>query len=103
MVKQFYTPLVLSSSQEAASAIINDSLSISTNVTNTINTIASSVPFSIYFLSFLNYFTLSSLYVLLNFPIPEQIYSQLSSLYSQINANLFQILDINIQPPPFSY
>lgn len=39
-------------------------------MTNTITTVVSSVPLSVYFLSFVNYFTLSSLYVLLNFPIP---------------------------------
>ena len=48
-------------------------------------TITSSFPLSVYFLGFLNYFTLSSLYVLLNFPIPEEIYNYLSTIYSEIS------------------
>ena len=36
--------------------------------------IGSSTPSSLYFLTFINYFTVSSLYVLLNFPIPDNIF-----------------------------
>ena len=62
----------------------------------------SSVPFSIYFLSFLNYFTLCSLYVLLNFPIPEHIYHYLAYTYSQINRSIFQLIGIDIDHPILS-
>jgi hypothetical protein len=43
-------------------------------MTSTISAIARAMPISIYFLGFLNYFSLTSVYVLLNFPIPEHIY-----------------------------
>lgn len=60
------------------------------------------MPITIYFLSFLNYFTLSSLYVLLNFPIPEHIYKYLSVVYEQINANMLAMIGINLELPPLS-
>ena len=50
-----------------------------------VTTLASSLPIGIYFLSFINYFSLCSLYILLNFPIPQQIYVYLVSVYEQLN------------------
>ena len=73
-----------------------------TNATSYINSFASSAPLSIYFLSFLNYFTLSSIYVLLNFPIPEEIYQYLALMYQKINASLFDIFGIKVFSKPKS-
>jgi hypothetical protein len=56
-------------------------LTITCNIANAAAAFATSLPFTIYFLGFLNYFTMSSLYVLLNFPIPEQLFDYLSFMY----------------------
>lgn len=63
---------------------------------------ASSTPISIYFLSFLNYFSLSSLYVLLNFPIPKHIYLCFAQVYKSMNENIFAIFGIHIDFVPIS-
>ena len=81
---------------------INDSLTITTSVTNIVSTFATSMPITVYFLGFVNYFTLSSLYVLLNFPLPENIYKYLSLIYDQINSNFLAVIGENIAIPPLS-
>ena len=63
---------------------------MTTNITNYIATFAYSTPVSIYFLGFINYFTLSSLYVLLNFPIPQHVYEYLAIVYQLINTQILQ-------------
>ena len=50
--------------------------------------IATAMPITIYFLTFINYFTMSSLYVLLNFKIPQELYNYLAFAYEQINQNI---------------
>ena len=60
-------------------------------MTSSISTFAFSFPLSIYFLGFLNYFAMCSLYVLLNFPIPEQILKYLSFLYAELNNDLLAL------------
>ena len=67
---------------------------MTTNITNLIATFAVSTPVSIYFLSFINYFSLSSLYVLLNFPIPQHVYEYLAIIYQLINTQIIQSLGI---------
>ena len=52
--------------------IMNETLQVTSNITSMIAESASSIPLTIYFLGFLNYFSLTSLYVLLNYRIPEQ-------------------------------
>ena len=61
-----------------------------------------SLPFSVYFLSFLNYFVLCSLYVLLNFPIPKDLYKYLALLYNKITQNLLAMYDIEPLISPLS-
>ena len=68
--RKFYLPLELNNREQKALDVIDTTLILVTNVTSYLHTAASSCSISIYFLSFLNYFTLSSIYVLLNFPIP---------------------------------
>ena len=77
----FFLPLKLNDKEQKALDIIDKTLIFATNATSYINKVASSSPVSIYFLSFLNYFTLCSIYVLLNFPIPESLYRYLSLVY----------------------
>jgi hypothetical protein len=81
---------------------INDSLAVTAGVTNAVSTFATSMPITVYFLGFVNYFTLSSLYVLLNFPLPEHIYEYLSLIYNQINSNFLAVIGANIAIPPLS-
>ena len=45
-------------------------LNVTSVATDTFANTVSAMPIGIYLLSFINYFSLSSLYVLLNFPIP---------------------------------
>ena len=66
-----------------------------------ITSFASSTPVGVYFLSFINYFTLSSIYVLLNFPIPEHIYKYLSLIYQQMST-ILEIFGISVSVPPYS-
>ena len=49
---------------------------------------ALSNPFTYYFLGFINFFTISSHYILLNMPIPEALYNHLSAFYQQVNSNV---------------
>ena len=59
------------------------------------------MPFSVYFLSFINYFSMSSLYVLLNFPIPEQVYRYLAYFYEELNKDLLALFGLEIHIRPF--
>ena len=77
-------------------------MSVTLEATHMISSVASSIPLSVYFLSFLNYFTLSSLYVLLNFPIPKHIYLCFSEVYRQLNFNILSVLGINFTFTPVS-
>ena len=61
-----------------------------------ISSAASSIPLSVYFLGFLNYFTLSSLYVLLNFPIPKHIYLAFAEVYKQQNISILSLFGIDV-------
>ena len=60
------------------------------------------MPLSIYFLGFLNYFTMCSLYVLLNFKIPEHIFTYLALIYEQINSDILSLFGISVNVPAFS-
>jgi len=61
-----------------------------------------STPFTIYFLTFLNFISFSSIYILLNIELPSQIYEFLSMTYVSSNANLLQIFQINPNVSPLS-
>ena len=52
------------------------------------------MPLSIYFLSFLNYYAMSSLYILLNFRIPQHVYQYFSVIYRQINEDILKVFGI---------
>ena len=75
--------------------MINGSLTATTEITNKVSVVFSSLPFSIYFLGFLNYFILTSMYVLLNVPIPEQLYKFLALVYGELNKSLFSIVGMD--------
>ena len=60
------------------------------------------MPLSIYFLGFLNYFTMCSLYVLLNFPIPEHVFNFLGLMYVQVNSDILSAFGVKIKVPGFS-
>ena len=72
-------------------AVINSSLTVTSQITNSVATVTSSLPFLIYFLGFLNYFTMSSLYVLLHFRIPEQLYRYLAFIYHELNRSILEL------------
>lgn len=61
----------------------------------TINVIVFSSPFACFFLSFFNYFTLNSLYILLNIQIPNLVFEQFSSLFTSVNVNLLEYFNFN--------
>lgn len=58
-----------------------------------------STPFIYFFLSFLQFFTLSSLYIFINLSIPADLYNSLKSTYSSMNSNLFNLVGIDISVP----
>ena len=66
---------------------------------NTITTFTASTPLTVYFLGFLNYFTVSSLYILLNFRIPRNIYKYLTIIYGHVNSNLLELFKLKINVP----
>ena len=92
--KHFYRPLSYGDIQQSTYEIINKSLEFTANTTSMITSMASSTPTSIYFLSFLNYFTLCSLYVLLNFRIPQHLFNYFSVIYSSVNEDIFCMFGI---------
>lgn len=67
------------------------------------NLVVFSSPFTCFFLGFFNYFTLNSLYVLLNIQLPDIIFKELSSLYASSNANILTSFGISFSPPPFTH
>ena len=92
----------MSENEKKAYDIIDKALMFTTNATSYINSVASSAPLSIYFLSFINYFTLSSIYVLLNFPIPEALYQYLALVYKELNSSILSIFGIEVFTIPKS-
>ena len=56
-------------------------------MTDKVILVALSNPFTYYFLSFNNFFMVSSHYVLLNMPIPSALYQYLSKFYVEVNSN----------------
>ena len=81
---------------------MNSSLATTTNATSMGSNIAASSPVSVYFMSFLNYFTMCSLYALLNFPIPQHIYEYFANVYEQLNSSIFSLFGIEVKLQPFS-
>ena len=62
------------------------------------NLIVFSSPFVCFFLGFFNYFTLGSLYILLNIQLPDFIFKELSTIYASANANLITSLGFSFSP-----
>ena len=75
---------------------------MTTITTGLISSVASSIPLSIYFLGYLNYFTMCSLYVLLNFPIPEHAFNFLGSIYVHVNSDILSAFGVEINMPKLS-
>jgi len=71
-------------------------------IANNVVNVAISTPITVYFLGFLNFISTSSLYVLLNFPIPQQMYDYLSLLYTQLGSGLLTMMNINFSISPIS-
>jgi len=61
-----------------------------------------STPLTYYFLSFINFINLHSLYILLSINMPTQLYDILTLAYQTSNANLLQITGITLNPPSYS-
>ena len=59
-------------------------------------------PFLIYFLGFLNYISLSSLYILLELPIPEHLYYYLKLLFANLNEDLLERFGLSEDIDPIS-
>ena len=81
---------------------MNETLKVTNNIASMVFEFASSIPLTIYFLGFLNYFSLTSLYVLLNYRIPEQVYFYLADSYIKLNQSLFAYFGIDISISPLS-
>ena len=81
----FFTTLNMTDAEEEIIGNVNSTMTYSSRITNSMASAVTSFPFAIYFLGFLNYFSLSSLYVLLNFPIPKRVYNVLAMLYKEVN------------------
>ena len=71
-------------------------------VTARLHSSLQAIPISLYFLGFMNYLSLSSMYVLLNFPLPEHIYQQLSLTYQQISVSLLELVGFEVILNPLS-
>lgn len=93
---------VVGSPGQKIMSMLNTSLTAITMVANYVVNVAISTPITVYFLGFLNFVSTSSLYVLLNFPMPEQAYSYLSVLYTQLGPGIFTMLNLNVSVNPIS-
>ena len=71
-----------------ATAAVADGLTSTTSLLDKVILLALSNPFTYYFLTFVNFFTLSSYYVLLDMPMPRQLYEHLSKFYREVNSNV---------------
>jgi hypothetical protein len=58
------------------------------------NSVVFSSPLACFFLGFFNYFVLSSLYVLLNMPLPDVVFAELVSVFASANASLLASLGL---------
>lgn len=67
---------------------------ITTGSTTKITSLISSIPISIYFLGFVNYFSMTSLYILLNVKIPSGIFNYLSEAYKELNKDIFNLFGV---------
>jgi|688.fasta_scaffold1349768_1 hypothetical protein len=66
------------------------------------NSIIFSSPLTCFFLGLFNYFVLNSIYVLLNIPLPDIVFNELSSIFNSTNTNLLSSLGIKVTVPPFT-
>ena len=82
--------------------LIRDSLNGTTSATNTISKALVSSPVAIYFLGFLNFVSISSLYVLLNFKIPEKVYKYLSFIYKELGTSFLVTFNLDYSVPQMS-
>ena len=90
----------MSEEESSLTNSIMSSIEATSGVTNWMKTSISSLPVSVFFLSFLNWFTMCSLYVLLNFPLPEQVYQILAFLYEELNSDFLALIGVKATIPP---
>ena len=86
--EDFYLTIELSEGQNQTVGMISSGLeTVSAMVENSFALIFSS-PLAAFFLSLLNYFTLSSLYVLLNIRVPKFVFKYLELLYGSCSTDM---------------
>lgn len=95
--------LNLSEVQNQTFADLKSASAVVLKVMTSFNLVVFSSPFTCFFLSFFNYFTLNSLYVLLNIKLPDIIFNELSALFASANANLLTSLRISFSPAPLTH
>lgn len=78
--------------EEKASETLSSTMIAVNNIVQNIIRIVFSSPFTCFFLGFLNYFNLTSLYVLLNVKIPYNVYSILKIIYNSINTGMLNYI-----------
>ena len=71
-------------------------------MTSKITSISAATPFTIYFLTFINYFSFSGIYVLINMRLPEHLYIYLTLIYGNMNADIFSMFSLKLTLPPIS-
>jgi hypothetical protein len=74
-------------------------LKISNNVLEQFMVYLSASPLIYLVLGNLQFFTISSIYALLNVPLPHIIYSTLQTTASSLNSNMFTTLKIGLNVP----
>jgi hypothetical protein len=68
---------------------------VMTDIAYKFNMVVFSSPLASFFLGFFNYFTLNSLYVLLDISLPKIIFDQFSGLYFALNQNMLDFFGVN--------
>lgn len=71
-------------------------------IVDSIFSVIFSTPLAIYFFSIFNYFTLSSLYVLLNISIPDVVFEYLALLSKAYQADIFSLCRTSFEIQPIS-
>ena len=86
--EDFYLELELSEGQNQTVSMINSGLETANAVVENSFALIFSSPLAAFFLSLLNYFTLSSLYVLLNIRLPKFVFKYLELLYGSCSTDM---------------
>lgn len=99
---QFFYKLDLTEGEKTASDNLGSGISLTIDGTQNLALIISSSPFLIYFLGFINFLNICSIYVLLDMTLPYELYFYLKTIFNFINKDIFSVVGLTINIPHYS-